>query len=186
MTGSDTLGVWKDGGLVDDPWQYAGGPQAETGQDDRPTIVPLASFAQAPQVHTAARKPLGIHVPGGADIAPLLPHLSGIALIALEFASFADGRNYSTARLLREKHGYGGELRAVGEVLADQIPLMRRCGINAYAIAHAQTLKALQEGALAEVDYHYQPVTAVGAGSEIPAGTRPWTRRSVAGRRQAG
>jgi phosphoadenosine phosphosulfate reductase len=71
--------------------------------------------------------------------------------------------------------GFAGELRAVGDVLADQIPLMRRCGINAFVVTHEPTRKALAEGALAEVDIFYQPVGK----TEVPVGTRPYLRRAI-------
>ena len=52
----------------------------------------------------------------------------------MKFPKVADGRGYSTARLLRARHGFRGELRAIGEVLRDQLPLMERCGFDAYAL----------------------------------------------------
>ena len=64
-------------------------------------------------------------------------------MVALAFPKFSDGRSYSAARLLRERLGYKGELRATGDVLADQIPLMRRCGILSYEVRHAPTRAAL-------------------------------------------
>ena len=98
---------------------------------------------------------------------------SRFAIIALDFPKFSDGRAFSTARLLREKHGYAGELRAVGNVLADQIPLMRRVGFDTFEVTNAPTRRALAEDRLAEVTLHYQPAGA----AEPPAGTRPWLRR---------
>ncbi len=68
----------------------------------------------------------------GDDARDLLPHLSRIRLIEVNFPVFGDGRGYSAARILREA-GYDGELRAVGEVLVDQIAFMRRCGFDAFA-----------------------------------------------------
>jgi uncharacterized protein (DUF934 family) len=65
------------------------------------------------------------------------------SLIALNFPKFSDGRAFSTARLLREKFGYRGELRAVGNVLSDQIPFMRRVGFDAFGVSHAPTRRAL-------------------------------------------
>jgi phosphoadenosine phosphosulfate reductase len=70
---------------------------------------------------------------------------------------------------------YQGELRAVGDVLADQIPQMRRCGITSFAVTHAPTRAALEAGRLAEVKHYYQPIPT--APAEAPAGTRPWLRQ---------
>ena len=66
------------------------------------------------------------------DARALLPQLAQLALIEVSFPGYRDGRGYSTARILREA-GYTGELRAAGDVLVDQIPLMRRCGFDSFA-----------------------------------------------------
>ena len=68
----------------------------------------------------------------GDDARDLLPYLERLQLVEVNFPSFGDGRGYSAARILREA-GYAGELRAVGEVLVDQIAYMRRCGFDAFA-----------------------------------------------------
>jgi len=73
-----------------------------------------------------------VRVEPGDDARQLLSSLDRIALIEVSFPSFRDGRGYSVARILREA-GYAGELRAEGDVLVDQIPLMRRCGFDAFA-----------------------------------------------------
>jgi phosphoadenosine phosphosulfate reductase len=101
--------------------------------------------------------------------------LSRFALIALSFPKFADGRAFSLATLVRDKHGFTGELRAVGNVLADQIPYMRRCGFTTYEVTNAPTRRSLAEGCIAEVTLYYQPAAAL---PEAPAGTRPWLRRA--------
>ena len=77
------------------------------------------------------------------------------AVIALEFPTFKDGRAYSTARLLRERHGFRGELRAVGNVLRDQLAFMHRCGFNAFEVDGDDAADELRE-ALAEVGTWYQ------------------------------
>jgi len=66
------------------------------------------------------------------DARALIPYLDRLALIEVAFPKFRDGRGYSAARILREA-GYAGELRAQGDVLVDQIPLMRRCGFDSFA-----------------------------------------------------
>lgn len=78
------------------------------------------------------------------------------ALIALVFPKFSDGRAYSGARLLRERHGFTGELRAVGNVLRDQFLFMHRCGFDAYEVADAKAAEAWLR-ALAEIAVWYQP-----------------------------
>lgn len=66
------------------------------------------------------------------DARELLPHLDRLRLIEVNFPTWTDGRGYSAARVLREA-GYDGELRAVGDVLIDQLLPMRRCGFDAFA-----------------------------------------------------
>ncbi|GGD56649.1 DUF934 domain-containing protein [Erythrobacter arachoides] len=73
-----------------------------------------------------------VRIEPGDDARALLPHLPRIRLVEVNFPTFGDGRGYSAARLLRE-HGYTGELRAVGDVLVDQIAHMRRCGFDSFA-----------------------------------------------------
>ena len=73
-----------------------------------------------------------VRIEPGDDARELLPFLDRLALVEVNFPSFADGRGYSAARILREA-GYEGELRAVGDVLIDQLSHMRRCGFDAFA-----------------------------------------------------
>ena len=73
-----------------------------------------------------------VRIEPGDDARDLLPHLERLALVEVNFPAFGDGRGYSSARILREA-GYDGELRAVGDVLVDQLAYMRRCGFDAFA-----------------------------------------------------
>ncbi|WP_226017206.1 DUF934 domain-containing protein [Novosphingobium sp. FKTRR1] len=75
-----------------------------------------------------------VRVEPGDDARALLPHLDRLALVEVNFPAYTDGRGYSAARILRE-HGYTGELRAVGDVLIDQLSHMRRCGFDAFVPA---------------------------------------------------
>ncbi len=165
--------VWRNGAFEPDGWLRLA-PGAELPPSGEPVLVPLAAFLAETDRFLGYDGPLGVEVAPGESIEALVPHLAHLALIALAFPKFSDGRNYSTARLLRERHGYKGELRAVGEVLADQIPLMRRCGILSYEIGHDPTRAALAAGRLAEVRHFYQPIPNQ---PELPAGTRPWLRQ---------
>ena len=93
------------------------------------------------------------------------------------FAKFADGRAFSYARLLRDRHGFKGELRATGDVLIDEIPLMLRCGFDAFEATDPPTLAALEAGRLPGPLIHYQP--ASGSAGETAAGSRPWLRATA-------
>ncbi|WP_084579759.1 DUF934 domain-containing protein [Sphingomonas azotifigens] len=96
-----------------------------------------------------------VRIEAGEDARALLPHLDRIALVEVSFPSFRDGRGYSSARILREA-GYKGELRAQGDVLVDQIPLMRRCGFDSFA-PDAPIDSETLEAALGRYDFRYQP-----------------------------
>jgi uncharacterized protein (DUF934 family) len=91
----------------------------------------------------------------GDDARDLLPHLDRIRLVEVNFPVFGDGRGYSSARVLREA-GYTGELRAVGDVLIDQIALMRRCGFDSFA-PDRELNTADAEAAFARYAEVYQP-----------------------------
>lgn len=87
----------------------------------------------------AALEPLGARVglrlTSEDDPAQLGDTVGSVGVVAIDFAKFTDGRGYSTARLLRERLGYTGQLRATGDVLPDQVFYMRRCGFDAFELA---------------------------------------------------
>jgi uncharacterized protein (DUF934 family) len=97
---------------------------------------------------------IAVRIETGDDARELIPHLDRLALVEVAFPTFRDGRGYSTARVLREA-GYTGELRAEGDVLLDQVPLMRRCGFDSFAPEKAIDRSAA-EAAIARYAYVYQ------------------------------
>lgn len=106
------------------------------GDGDAPAgdiIVPLAVLNAQPQLLERNGK-LGVKVSGDTEPDALLPYLGKLAVIAVEFPKFSDGRGYSLARLLRERHHYKAELRAVGDVLRDQLFFLHRVGFDAFVV----------------------------------------------------
>ena len=97
-------------------------------RDDEPVSDPGVTV----DVFGAQTNAAAVRLEPGDEARDLLPHLDRLKLIEVNFPGFGDGRGYSSARILREA-GYTGELRAVGDVLVDQIALMRRCGFDAFA-----------------------------------------------------
>lgn len=95
-----------------------------------------------------------VRIEVGEDVRVLLPHLDRLALIEIAFPGFRDGRGYSSARILREA-GYAGELRAAGDVLADQILPMRRCGFDSFA-PDKELDSAAIERMLGRFSFYYQ------------------------------
>lgn len=81
---------------------------------------------------TSGSNASAVRIEPGEDARALLPQLEQLALVEVSFPKFGDGRNYSSAQILRE-NGYQGEIRATGEVLVDQIVAMRRSGIDSFA-----------------------------------------------------
>jgi uncharacterized protein (DUF934 family) len=83
---------------------------------------------------SAAYPALGVWLDSHEDPEALADDLDRLSLVAVNFPKFTDGRGYSIARLLRERYHYQGEIRAIGDVLQDQLFYMQRCGIDAYAL----------------------------------------------------
>ena len=96
-------------------------------------IVPLAVWLDQ-QAALAARGDVGVWLAGTDDPAKLAPALPSLPLIAIDFPKFTDGRGYSIAYLLRSRFSYRGELRAIGDVLPDQLFYMKRVGFDAFAV----------------------------------------------------
>jgi uncharacterized protein (DUF934 family) len=96
-------------------------------RDDEPVDHPAVTVDSFLDQSNAS----AVRIEPGDDARDLLPHLERLALVEVNFPAFGDGRGYSSARILREA-GYDGELRAVGDVLVDQLAYMRRCGFDAF------------------------------------------------------
>ncbi|MGC6471940.1 MAG: DUF934 domain-containing protein [Parvibaculales bacterium] len=94
----------------------------------------------------------------GEDVRELAPYLEALAVVALEFPTFRNGRGFSSARILRDEMSYQGEIRAVGDVAYDQWSYMARCGIDAFAVDEAVTLEQFRQ-ATAELSDIYQPAS---------------------------
>ena len=115
---------------------------------DGAILVPAARFLEDPEAIFKHAGKVGVIWPNNRDLDDLVPYLDRLAAVALVFPSFRDGRAYSQARLLRERHGYDGELRATGQVLRDQFVFMSRAGFDAFEVkkdadadAFAETMK---------------------------------------------
>ena len=107
-------------------------------------IVPLALWLGEREALWFRLGRTGVWLEANANPAALAPDLVRLDLIAIRFASATDGRGYTLARLLRERYAYRGELRAIGDVLRDQLYYLSRCGFDAFALrADQNTLQAL-------------------------------------------
>ena len=99
---------------------------------DGQLLVSLARWREARAALLARGGAIGVALANSDRVEGLACEVSQLELIALHFPKFSDGRAYSQARLLRGRMGYGGELRATGNVLRDQLPFMLRCGFNSF------------------------------------------------------
>ena len=98
-----------------------------------PAIVPFKLW-QAERDALRARADVGVWLAPADDPAALEDDVASLPVIAVDFPSFNDGRGYSIARLLRDRHGFRGELRAIGDVLRDQLYALAECGFDAFAV----------------------------------------------------
>lgn len=120
----------KDQQIVTDDWQHVedGDALPATGG----AIVSLARWQADAESLNGRNAPLGIRLKSEERAELIAADLDRFDVVALEFPAFKDGRAYSTARLLRERYRYTGEVRAVGDVLRDQLQFMLRCGFDAF------------------------------------------------------
>lgn len=165
--------------LLDDPapWLVAG----EDGLvPDFPAtggvIVPLGLWRLRREDLLDRRAPVGVRL--GADEGPeaIAGDLEHLHLVAVQFPKFSDGRGLTTARLLRERYAYDGELRAIGDVLRDQLLFLERCGFDSFALRDDQDPQAAL-AAFGELTDAYQGTI----GEPLPL----FRRRLAAGARRA-
>lgn len=140
-----------------DPWRLVG------GEDGPPVkIVPRAQLLltltqwQAARAHWPADVAVGVIVPNDVDIEDIADDLPGLALIALQFPKWTDGRAYSQARLLRSRYRFGGEVRATGDVVVDMVPLLARTGFDAAALRADQKRESAERALRFFPSGHYQ------------------------------
>jgi uncharacterized protein (DUF934 family) len=107
-------------------------------------LVSAARFLENPEGLLAKAAKLGVIWPNNRDLDDLVPFLDRLAVVALVFPTFRDGRAYSQARLLRERYGYEGELRATGQVLRDQFLFMLRAGFDTLEAKKASDAEAFE------------------------------------------
>ena len=124
--------------------------------DSVPVIVPAARFLADAEEILRREAPTGVLWPNNRRIAELAPYLDRLALVALAFPSFKDGRAYSQARVLREQLGFHGEMRATGNVLRDQFLFLLRAGFDAFEVVKDADAAVFAES-IARYSVFYQP-----------------------------
>lgn len=152
------MALIKDRRLVeDDPWVRVAddAPLPE----DRPALVGLKRWLVERERLAALNRPFGLVLDPDDPLDGAIPDLGRFGLIALSFPKFGDGRAFSQARLLRLRHGFKGELRAVGDVFKDQLLFMARCGFDSFELKDGHDAKEALR-AFDEFSVAYQPAAA--------------------------
>jgi len=148
------MSLIKDGRLVEDPFLNC------TNMGKLPASGALIVSVEQWQDHweklVRRGDPVGVQLKSDEHPEIIADDLDSLAVVALEFPKFTDGRAYSYARLLRDRYGFTGELRAVGDVLLEQIHYMERVGFNSIEIDSNQPLEDFRTAAT-EFSVWYQP-----------------------------
>jgi uncharacterized protein (DUF934 family) len=142
------------GGIVDDRYVHVADDAAVPERG--PVIVSAKRFLAEADTLTRRDDALGVVWPNDRRVAELAPWLGSLALVALHFPKFRDGRAYSQARLIRETHGFRGTLRATGDVLRDQFHFLTRAGFDSFEVKKPADAKVFTE-VLARFSVYYQP-----------------------------
>jgi uncharacterized protein (DUF934 family) len=144
----------KDGKITGDLFVHV--PDGAELPGDGAILVPAARFLEDPEALLKRAGKVGVIWPNNRDLDDLVPYLGRVAAVALVFPSFRDGRAYSQARLLRERHGFDGELRATGQVLRDQFVFMLRAGFDTFEVKKDSDAEAFASTAK-RYSVFYQP-----------------------------
>lgn len=123
-----------------------------------PVLIGIDRFLKDAEALKGRQAPVGVIWPNNRPIAEIAPYLGQLSLIALNFPIFRDGRAYSQARLLRERLGWTGPLRAIGNVLRDQFLLMQRSGFDQIEAVKEADAEAFDES-VHRYTVFYQPAT---------------------------
>lgn len=141
--------IIKNREVIEDQWTLLpADADVQDALDCQQPIIPLALWqAHADQLRSIAQ--LGIWLDSNELVEDLAQDLEVFSLVALNFPVFTDGRHFSSARLLRERYAFKKEVRAIGDVLRDQLLMMKRCGFDAFAVRDDRdphdALRALDE-----------------------------------------
>jgi len=162
--------LWKNGRFEADIYTLAGD---EDALPDGAVIVSLKRFLAEKDSLASRNAPVGVVLQPADDIDLLAEALPNLPLLALAFPKFGDGRAFSLARIARERYGFAGELRAVGDILFDRIAYMIRCGFDALDISNGPTIAALEAGKVPISHKRYQPT---GSDETKADKLKPWRR----------
>lgn len=148
--------LWTPAGFREDEWRHA--DTADALSTNGRVILPLQVFqALDPEARQSAKERLGVVLQPGEQLEAIVHLLDQLSLVALAFPAFSDGRSFSKAELLRSRHRFEGTVRAVGQVLVDQLPHMLRLGFDEFEVSHPVLLERLEKGEVGGIGLYYQP-----------------------------
>jgi uncharacterized protein (DUF934 family) len=165
--------LYKNETLVPDEWQRL--PDDAILPLDGKFILTLGQWRDYRDRLDKTNLAIGLSLEPSSNPRDLGREILRFSLIAINFPKFSDGRGYSLARRVRDELGFSGELRAVGDILYDQLQLLARCGFDAFEITNSATLALLESGKRPDLPIFYQPATD----AEGRESTRPWARRAL-------
>jgi uncharacterized protein (DUF934 family) len=148
------MALIRDRKLVDDQFVYVADGDQIPGEG--PVIVSLTQWQDQIEALIGRGEPVGVLLKSDQHPETIADSLQHLDVIALEFPTFRDGRPYSYARLIRDRYGFSGELRAVGDVLLEQLHYMERVGFNAFDLDSDDPEQAI-EIASGDFSVWYQP-----------------------------
>lgn len=128
----------KDRAVTDSEFSVVDNESADLSASNQ--LVPL-EFYLANQEALKGRNDIGVWLEAGEEIETIADQVHELPVIALNFPAFGDGRNYSSANILKRTLKYQGEIRAIGDVRRDQIHQMLDCGFNAFELADGQDIE---------------------------------------------
>jgi len=129
--------IIKDQHIIDNEWQHC---DETTELPSGKVTVPCSRWMEQRDA-LISRGNIGLRLKATDSVDAIKDELVHFGCIAIEFAKFNDGRGFTQARLLRERYGYNGEIRAIGVFLQDQLYYMTRCGFNAFEFSAEQNLE---------------------------------------------
>jgi len=137
----------KDKAIVDDSWTIIAATDAPDSVDTsaKQVIVPLNVWNAQKSTLEARKSEIGVWLNSDELADELGSDAAGFQIIAVNFPGFMDGRGFTAARLLRERFGFDGELRAIGHVIRDQLFFLQRCGFNSFVLGDGANLEIALE-----------------------------------------
>lgn len=172
----NNINIWTDTGFIADEWTpYELLPSVEV---EGKVLLPISALKEASvEQKQAFNGRLGAIVLADEAIDELADEHQFLSLIALDFPKYSDGRSYSKAHLLRTQMGFEGEIRAVGDVLIDQVQFMLRTGFDTLAITNQPTLAQIKEGGGKPFQHAYQPDDVKAASQAQKGHAYAWRRQ---------